>query len=384
MNILQLGVFIVNQKKDYYEILGLSKNASSEEIKKAYRKLSKKYHPDICKEKNAAEKFKEVQEAYQILNDPQKKNNYDRFGHSDFNSNNNGFHQGFQGFDGNDFNFSDIFENFFGSSKKKKRSNRGEDKHIEINIDFLEAALGTEKIIQLNIEEDCDKCQGTGAQSPQDIKVCYYCGGSGEILLSQKTFSFLGNITTKQKCPNCQGKGKTISKKCSFCKGQKRISKIKQTKINIPAGIEEGMTLKLSGEGNSGYLNNTSGDLYVDVKIRSHNNFQRKNQDVYSTTYINIYQAILGENINVSTIYGNVNLKIPEGTQTDTKFRLKNKGIPHLNSSFRKGDHYVIIKIKIPINLSDNEKKLIKKLKELHEDDNDNNNQKKNKSSWFF
>ncbi|WCA22421.1 molecular chaperone DnaJ [Candidatus Phytoplasma oryzae] len=367
----------MSQKKDYYKILGVTKKASAEEIKKAYRKLTKKYHPDVSKEQNAEEKFKEVQEAYQVLNDPEKKSNYDNFGHSNFNNFNN---SGFQGFYKEDVDLGDIFETFFGQkSNTKKYSGKGEDKHIKITIDFLEAALGTEKNVQFNIEEECYECKGTGAKSPQDIKVCYYCNGSGYVTVSQKTF--MGNFTSKQVCSVCKGLGKTIFNKCFVCKGKKRILKNKTTKLNIPAGIEDGMSLKLSQEGHHGFLGNVSGDLYVEIKITPHNIFNRKGQDVFSTVFIDFFQAILGDNINVSTIYGLVNLKIPEGTQTDTKFRLKNKGISNLRSAYKKGDHYITIKLKVPNDLNFEEKEMLKKLRDMRQS---HNNKKKSKSSWFF
>nr|WP_153368507.1 molecular chaperone DnaJ [Candidatus Phytoplasma sacchari]KAB8122862.1 molecular chaperone DnaJ [Candidatus Phytoplasma sacchari] len=367
----------MSQKKDYYEILGLTKNASLDDIKKAYRKFSKKYHPDLCKDSNAAEKFKEVQEAYQVLSDPQKKSDYDSFGHSGFNNFNN---NGFRGFSNNDFDLGDIFDSFFGEKRSSKRhSKKGKDKHVKITIDFLEAALGVEKNIQFNIEEDCVNCKGTGARDPKDIHLCSHCDGSGYVTVAQRTF--LVNFTTQQICPYCKGAGKTILNKCLFCNGKQRVLQMKKTKLNIPAGVEDGMTLKVSQEGNHGFFGNISGDLYVDIQIRPHNIFQRKGQDVYSTVFIDFFQATLGDIINVSTIYGMVNLKIPEGTQTDTKFRLKNKGISYIGSSYRKGDHYIIVKVKTPVNLTNREKELLKEFREIFQS---KNYSKKNKSSWFF
>ncbi|KXT29261.1 chaperone protein DnaJ [Candidatus Phytoplasma oryzae] len=372
----------MNQKKDYYEILGLSKNASKEEITKAYRELCKKFHPDLCKEKDAAKKFNEVQEAFKVLNDPQKKARYDRFGHNEFNNFNQNS-SGFQGFNQSEFDFSDIFQGFediFSGQKRshKKYSNKGEDKNIQITIDFVEAALGTKKNVKFNIEEDCKECKGTGARSSQDIKVCSYCNGSGYISSFQRTL--IGNITTQQICPQCHKTGKTILNKCLICRGKKRANKIKTMQLDIPAGVEEDMTLKIANEGNGGSLGEMNGDLYVNIKVRPHDIFQRKNQDVYSTVYIDFFQAILGEVINVSTIYGIVSLKIPAGTQTDTKFRLKNKGIPYLQSSYKKGDHYIIVKVQTPTNLSNKEKELLQELKNIYKA----KNYKKSKSSWFF
>ncbi|MDV3196287.1 MAG: molecular chaperone DnaJ [Candidatus Phytoplasma stylosanthis] len=367
----------MSSKRDYYDILGISKNATENEIKKAYRTLVKKYHPDVSKEANATEKFKEIQEAYQILSNPEKKRDYDRFGHrndyNNFNSNN------FKDFS-QEFNFEDIFENFFGSSKNKQSQKRNrdkiEDKNINITIDFLEACLGVEKEIQFQFEEDCHECNGTGAKSKEDIQTCYYCDGKGYIKRTKMTF--LGSVSTQQVCSYCQGKGRIIIKKCLFCKGLKRVSGIKKVKVSIPAGIESGMTIKIKNQGNK--IGNYNSDLYINVEVKSHSLFERKNQDIYTNLWINFYDAILGNDFSVSTIHGEVNLRIPEGTQSHTQFRLKNKGVPYLNSSYQKGHHYVIVKVKTPQKLTSHQKKLIQQIKEL---DQINENTKKNKS-WFF
>jgi molecular chaperone DnaJ len=378
--IILIRRFILKQKKDYYNILGLTKEATESEIKSAYRKLSKKFHPDVSKEADAERKFKEVQEAYQVLNDPNKKANYDRFGYASDSGDFGGFGGGFEGFGGgSSFNFEDLFENFFGGSgsKRQHQTNFGTDSHIEITIDFLEAALGVEKEIKFHIEEDCEQCQGTGAKNAQSIQNCSYCRGTGYITLNQKTI--LGNIPSRQICPKCHGEKQTILNKCSYCKGYKRVKKIKQMKLKIPAGVESGMTLKSPQNGNGGHLGDTNGDLLVDIKVSPHEYFKREEQNIVTTIFIDFYQAVLGTTISVSTIYGDVDVKIPSGTQTDTKLRLKNKGIVYLNSS-RKGDHYVIVKIKTPTKISNTEKELFLKLQEL---DRLNNNVKKNRS-WFF
>ncbi|MDC9031915.1 molecular chaperone DnaJ [Columbia Basin potato purple top phytoplasma] len=367
-------------KKDYYDVLQVSRNASEEEIKSSYRKLVKKYHPDVSKESNAAEKFKEVQEAYQVLSNPQKRSDYDNFGHQDYNDfGNQGFSQGFssQGFSG----INDIFETFFGEKQTKNTNNKykTQDKYVEYVIDFLDACLGAEKEIKIEFEEDCHQCNGTGAQSPTDIQICYHCQGTGYITKYQRTF--LGNIATKQLCSYCRGQGKTIHKKCSLCKGLQRVSNVKKVKISVPAGIEDGMTMQLDKQGNGGHLNTRNSDLYITFKVRPHDIFQREKQNIISTIWIDFYDAILGKELNIPTIYGEVELKIPEGTQTHTKFKLKNKGVPYLNTSYRKGDHYVIVKVKTPTQLSSHQKKLIQEIKEL---DLFKENTKKNKSWGFF
>nr|WP_026072028.1 molecular chaperone DnaJ [Milkweed yellows phytoplasma] len=366
------------KKKNYYSVLGLTKEASESEIKSAYRKLSKKFHPDVYKEADAESKFKEVQEAYQTLKDPNKKANYDRFGHT---GDTGGFGGGFEGFGGGgSFNFEDLFENFFGSSgsqRQGRNNNVGADLHIEITIDFLESALGVEKDIKFHVEEDCQHCRGTGAKNAQSVQTCSYCHGNGYVVVNQQTI--LGNIPSRQICPQCRGEKQTILHKCSSCKGQKRVKKVKQMNLQIPAGVESGMTLRSPQNGNGGHLGAANGDLLVDIKVRPHEHFKRDEQNIITTLFIDFYQAVLGTTISVATIYGDVELKIPAGTQTDTKLRLKNKGIAYLNSS-RKGDHYVVVKIKTPTKISNTEKELFLKLQEL---DRLNNNVKKNRS-WFF
>ncbi|MDV3205182.1 molecular chaperone DnaJ [Candidatus Phytoplasma melaleucae] len=363
-------------KKDYYNILGLSRNANEDDIKKAYRRLAKKYHPDVSKEPNADEKFKEIQEAYRVLSDPGKKAQYDNPGHS-FSGFNENF-SGFQDFNNSSFDF-DIFSSFFGSkTSNRNKTGSGEDKHIKIIIDFMEAALGTEKKIKFDIQEDCSYCGGTGAKSKEDIKICSYCNGLGYVAISQRFF--LGDISTQQVCPQCRGKKRIIINQCSFCQGKKRIKNTKQITLKIPAGVENGMTLKSSQQGHSGYQGSVNGDLYVEIHIKPHTVFKREGNDVISAVFINFYQAALGTIVNVNTIHGEVELKIPGGTQTDTKFRLKNKGIPYLNSSSRLGDHYVVVKVRTPDTLSQEQKSAFKKLEEL---DQLEKKQKKNRS-WFF
>ncbi|MDV3198087.1 MAG: molecular chaperone DnaJ [Vigna little leaf phytoplasma] len=368
----------MKQKKDYYAILGLSKDANENEIKSAYRKLAKKYHPDVSKEPDATAKFKEVQEAYEVLNDPKKKAHYDRFGHNE--NINNDFSSGFQGFESAEFDFGDIFENFFGGrNRTKQKSNVGEDKNINITLDFIEAVLGVEREISYEIEKDCIYCHGTGAKNPQDIIICNYCRGTGYVTMMQKTF--LGNITSQQVCSRCQGKGKIIINKCSFCKGNQRIRSTKKTKFKIPAGVDNGTTLEVPQQGNEGHLGSPNGNLYINIQVQPHNFFKRIKQDITSTIFITIYQAVLGAVINISTIDGKIDLKIPEGIQNDTKLRLKNKGVPYLNSSYRRGDHYVIVKIKIPTALTKEQKDLFRQLEQLEEM---KNNTKKRSGFWNF
>ncbi|TVY12259.1 molecular chaperone DnaJ [Candidatus Phytoplasma pini] len=354
----------MNTKRDYYDVLGISKTASEQEITKAYRTLTKKYHPDISKENNATEKFKEVQKAYETLKDPQKRSNYDNFGHDAYNQQTSSGFQGFSNSGGFDF-VDDIFETFFGGRTSKNNSQKTKvqkDLHVEMTISFLDAVLGTEKKIDLDIEEDCPQCNATGAKESKDIILCSSCNGSGYITKTQRIF--LGNINTKQVCNKCRGTGHIILNKCFLCKGDKRIKNKKTFTINIPAGVEDGMTLQLEEKGNKGHLGVSNGDLYILFHVLKHENFERKENDIFSNVDITFSQATLGAIIDIKTIYGEINLKIPAGTQTNTKFRLKHKGVSYLNT-YRKGDHYVIVKIITPTKLSYEQKQLFRRLQEL-------------------
>ncbi|ABC65179.1 molecular chaperone DnaJ [Aster yellows witches'-broom phytoplasma AYWB] len=349
-------------KKDYYHILGLDKDASPEDIKKAYRILAKKYHPDISKEANAESKFKEVQEAYSVLGDASKKSNYDRFG----DSSDNGFSDfgsgGFDGFDSFGDSFFSSFGDIFGNQQTKKPSY---DKKVEMTIGFIDSVLGANKTIEITVEADCRVCHGKGAVSHQDVIACRRCGGTGQIITEQRTF--LGNIRSRQVCPNCSGKGQEIKNKCYACHGQKR-QKVKQSAtFNIPAGIQEGMSLQVPGKGNFVPLSNNqkAGDLYITFKVRPHESFVRREYDIILEIFITLPEAVLGTNILIPTIYGEVALKIPSGIQSGNKLRMKNKGVAHLNSSYRKGDQYVVVHLKTPNPLSLEEKRLYQKLLDL-------------------
>lgn len=362
-------------KKDYYEILGLSRDANSDDIKTAYRKMARKYHPDISKEDNAEKKFKEVQEAYEILIDPNKKSNYDNFGHQS----NNG--SGFEGFSESNFdNFSDIFNNFFGkedgnTTKSSQKSNL--DERIEMNIDFMDAVLGAKKIIQVVLEDYCHKCNGYGSKNPEDIIVCSNCNGLGYVIAEQRTF--FGNLRTQQICQRCQGNGRQIKNKCSTCHG-KQTQKYKKTiEVDIPAGIDDNMSLKMPNKGNNKSKNNKPGDLYITFQVKPSKTFKRKGKDIYTEIFITFAKAALGTTIPTETIYGKVNLKIPAGIQSGNKMRLKYKGVADVNKSYLKGHQYVIVNIITPTNLSLEQKKLFQELDEIEQ------KYQQNKSkSWFF
>jgi len=352
-------------KRDYYEVLGVPRNASEDEIKKAYRSLAKKYHPDVSTEENAAEKFKEVQEAYEVLSDPAKRQQYDQFGHDgpqmggfDFNFG------GFGGFGG----FEDILSQMFGgrsqTSENARRPTRGRDLRTSLTISFEEAAFGTEKEITISKYETCSHCNGLGAESRNDITVCSRCHGSGRVIVEQA--SILGRIRTESTCPTCGGSGEIIKNKCSVCGGEGRVKRSSKIKVRIPSGIEDGQGLKLPGYGEAGRKGGMNGDLYINVSVRPHEIFVREGLDVYMEMPITFSQAALGATIVVPTLTGNVNLKIPSGTQTGTKFKLNGKGIRN-SRTLETGDQYVIVNIVTPTKLSSEQKELFKKLSQTNE-----------------
>lgn len=364
--------------KDYYNILGVSKNSSPEEIKKAFRKLAHEHHPD--KQSGNEEKFKEINEAYQTLGNEQKRQQYDQFGQSfggagagqgsggfqDF-SRNNPFGQGFSS-QGYNFNFGD-FEDleyvfgglgdlFGGGRKSNKKAARGRDLEVELDADFLESVFGAEKIIDLQKDINCSVCQGSGAEPGSQVSNCLHCGGRGRVQRMQQTI--FGNIATEAVCPECQGEGKKIEKKCRHCQGQGIVKGSEKIKINIPAGISDGQSLKLSGKGEAA-SKGPAGDLYLKVHVRPNKKFNRIGDDIASEARISVRQAVLGGKIDIETVDGPVALKIPEGTQSHTQFRLKEKGVPHLQSRGR-GDHLVDVIVDIPKHLDRQQRKLIEDL----------------------
>lgn len=351
------------QDKDYYKILGVDKNASEDEIRKAFRTLAKKYHPDVSKEANAEEKFKEIQEAYAVLSDKDKRAKYDNFGSGAFNG------QGFGGFDFSNFNFSDLFNDFFdfGSNPfsrqrtTKGRSSgpqKGEDKHAQMTITFLEAALGTTKKIKVTRNINCPKCSGSGAHSFDDIKICPECGGIGRVSVSRRTM--FGTVMSEQVCPSCRGSGKIIKNKCSSCGGSGREKETKTIDVNIPAGVDNNMTLRVPNFGDEGTNGGPYGDLYITFSVTPHKLFERNGIDIYLDVDITLSQAVLGDTIQIPTINGDVDLKIPAGIQSGTLLRLKNSGINQ--KGVGKGHQYVKINALSPKTLSREEEKLYKKL----------------------
>lgn len=362
-------------KRDYYEILGISRNADASEIKKAYRKQAKKYHPDTNSTDDAEEKFKEIQEAYEVLGDPQKKATYDQYGHSAFDQ--NGDAQGFGGFSSQGFGFddlNDIFGSFFGGSFGGSRASQanapmqGEDRLYRLTISFLEAVHGTKKDIEIMFDEECDHCHGTGAEHPKDVKTCPNCHGSG--VVQEQVRTPLGTMLNRSTCPNCHGTGKIIKEKCHKCHGAGTFKKRVKVELTIPAGINNGQQLRVAGKGEKGINGGPHGDLYVEINIKPHEYFTREGNDVYLNVPISVSDAVLGTKLEVPTVDGKVEFTIPEGCQPNTKFRLKNKGIKDIRTH-RPGHQYIIVEVVVPSKLTKEKKALFGKLRELEAKDSD-------------
>jgi molecular chaperone DnaJ len=365
------------EKRDYYDVLGVEKTASADDVKKAYRKLAMKYHPDVNKEAGAEEKFKELSEAYAILSDEQKRATYDKFGHA-----------GTQGFSEadmyNNINFNDIFAGmnfgdsdnlfdlFFGGRGGRRDSGRGSDLRYDMEIDFKEAVFGIDKEIVVPRMETCDTCHGTGAKPGSKIDTCPNCHGSGQV--RQVSQSLFGQMVRVAPCPRCQGRGKIFDTPCPECKGRMKTRHVRKISVKVPAGIDNGLQLRIPGEGESGVSGNQWGDLYVVVHVKPHPFFQRYGDDVLCIMPITIAQAVLGDEIEVETLNGKAKLKIPPGTQTDTTFRLKGEGVPSLRSRSR-GDMHVKVLVKVPTKLSDKQKKIFQDLA-VDEQDNVKNKNK--------
>lgn len=363
------------QKRDYYEILGVSKSASDEELKKAYRNLARKHHPDVDKSEGAEGKFKEINEAYQVLSDKQKRSAYDQFGHAAFQPGGGAPGAGGYGYQwgpGIDFNFDfegfrdpfDIFEEFFGArspfgSRARRGPQAGNDLHFEMNISFEESAFGVEKKVEIPRMETCSECSGSGAEKGSKKTTCPTCNGRGRV--QQNVQSFLGNFATVTTCPTCRGEGETIEKKCKKCKGSGLMRGMKSTSLKIPAGISSGETIRFSSLGEAGEKGGPYGDLYVTVRVSPHKEFVRRGHDVYLEQPISFRQAALGDTIEVPTLDGKVKLKIPEGVQTGTDIKIKDKGFKHDNS---RGDQYVRVKVITPTRLSSKQKEALQDLQD--------------------
>ncbi len=350
--------------KDYYDILGVDKNASKEEIKKAYKKLAKEHHPDLNKgDPDSAEKFKELNEAASVLADEKKRKQYDQFGSDSFkNGNAGGFSDfNFSGFGGgNQFDFGDIFDTVFGggfSGFGGRKRGRGSDLRFDLEVTLEEAAEGVKKTIVIPRLEKCSRCGGTGAESDSDIKRCSTCNGSGHIQETRRTP--FGLFRTNAPCSTCHGTGEIIKNICPICDGEGRTEKSRKLTVDIPAGVDDDNRLRMSGEGEAGERGQDPGDLYILIHVKPHEDFIRKGNDIFLDVNISFVQATLGDEIEVPTLKGKAKLKIPSGTQPHTVFRMRSKGIPNLNG-YGRGDENVRVLVDIPTKVSRNQKELLK------------------------
>ncbi len=355
-------------KRDYYEVLGVPKGASDEEIKKAYRRLARKYHPDVNKDDpNAEEKFKEINEAHEILSDSQKRAAYDRFGHAGTDPN---FGAGAGGFGDFSFDgFGDIFDMFFGGGGGRSRKTgpqRGADLRYDLRIEFEEAAFGKEIVINIPRAELCPECHGNKAKPGTPIKTCPNCNGTGQVQFVQNTA--FGRFSSVKTCEQCRGEGKTFETPCPECVGRGRVRRTSKIKVNIPAGVDNGYRLRVAEEGEAGERGGPAGDLYVYITVKPHPHFQRVGNDIVLEQAISYAQAVLGGTVEVPTLEGKADLKIPEGTQPGTLFRIRGKGIPHLRG-YGRGDELVRVKIDVPTRLTPEQREAVQQLAEAFGDE---------------
>lgn len=355
---------MAESKRDYYEVLGVSKTATEDEIKKAYRQVAKKYHPDMNPgNKEAEAKFKEASEAYAILSDAEKRRQYDQFGHAAFEQ--GGGSGGFE-FTGDMSDlFGDIFGDFFGGGARRRANGgpmKGANTRAGIRITFEEAVFGTEKELELNLKEECATCHGSGAKPGSASETCSKCGGQGQVVFTQQ--SLFGMTRSVQTCPDCRGTGKIIKERCTDCHGVGYLTKRKKIQVSIPAGIDNGQSIRIRGKGEPGERGGEWGDLLVEVSVSRHPIFQRQDYDIYSTAPMSFAQATLGGDVRISTVDGDVLYTVAPGTQTDTKIRLRGKGVPTLRNKQVRGDHYVTLVVQVPSRLTGEQKELLRKFDE--------------------
>ncbi|MBD1382091.1 molecular chaperone DnaJ [Metabacillus arenae] len=348
-------------KRDYYEVLGVSKGAAKTDIKKAYRKLAGKYHPDVNKAPDAEQKFKEITEAYEVLNDDTKRAQYDQFGHAGPNQ------AGFGGGDGDfgGFGFEDIFSSIFGGGGRRRDPNaprQGADLQYTMTLKFEDAVFGKETTIEIPREETCSTCDGSGAKPGTKPETCSHCGGAGQLNVEQNTP--FGRIVNRRVCHYCNGTGKNIKQKCSTCGGSGTVKKRNKIKVNIPAGVDDGQQLRVSGQGEPGVNGGPQGDLYVVFRVQNHEFFERDGDDIYCEMPLTFAQAALGDEIEVPTLHGKVKLKIPAGTQTGTKFRMRGKGVPNVRG-YGQGDQHIVVRVVTPTNLTEKQKELFRSFAEI-------------------
>ncbi len=357
------------EKRDYYEVLGVPKNASDADIKKAFRTLAKKYHPDMHPgDKECEEKFKEAQEAYAVLSDAEKRKQYDQFGHAAFDGTGGAGAGGFD-FSGMDMGdiFGDIFGDFFGGGSSRRRANdgpmKGANLRTSVRITFEEAVFGCEKEIEMVLKDECATCHGTGAKPGTSPETCGKCGGKGKVVFSQQ--SFFGTVQNVQTCPECNGSGKVVKEKCPDCRGTGYIARKRKIQVTIPAGIDNGQSVRIREKGEPGINGGPRGDLLVEVVVSRHPVFQRQDMNIYSTAPITFAQAALGGEIRINTVDGDVLYEVKPGTQTDTKIRLKGKGVPSLRNKEVRGDQYVTLVVQTPTGLSGEAKEALRHFDEL-------------------
>ena len=390
---------MAEQKRDYYEVLGVDKGADDATIKKAYRQLAKKYHPDMNPgDKEAEKKFKEASEAYAVLSDPDKRRQYDQFGHSAFEG--GGAGGGFGGFDfsGADFSdiFGDIFGDFFGGGSRGGARNNGPMKganlRTSVRISFEQAVFGVEKELDLNLKDTCKTCNGSGAKPGTSPETCRKCGGRGQVVTQHSTP--FGTIRNSQVCPDCGGTGKTIKEKCPDCHGSGYISSRKKIQVSIPAGIDNGQSVRIRDKGEPGVNGGPRGDLLVEVVVDRHPIFQRQEMNIFSTVPVSFAVAALGGEILIDTVDGKVVYDVKAGTQTDTRLRLRGKGVPSLRNKDVRGDHYVTLVVQVPDKLSNEAKELLKQfdketgnsleaVKNMENNNNSGSNDEKKKRKFF-
>lgn len=356
------------EKRDYYEVLGVPRTATEEELKKAYRTLAKKYHPDLNPDNKEAEaKFKEANEAYAVLSDADKRRNYDQYGHAGVDG------QGFGGFEGG-FNidledlFGNLFGGFGGGGRRRTGPQRGANLKYRMNLDFMEAAFGVERQITINKEDHCDTCKGTGTRDGSAPDKCSACGGTGQV--SQRQQTMFGTVMTSRPCPTCRGTGNLIKDPCPSCSGRGLRQKSKPLNVKVPAGINEGEMLTVRGEGEPGTLGGPYGDLYIEIHIRPHPVFERNGTNTACEIPITFPQAALGAEIEVPTIDGPYKYRIKEGTQPGDTFTIRGKGIPHLNRSNMRGDHIFRVVLEVPKHLSESQKEILQQFDQTCTDKN--------------
>lgn len=381
---------MADSKRDYYEVLGVSKNATDDEIKKAYRQTAKKYHPDMNPgNKEAEAKFKEASEAYAVLSDPEKRRQYDQFGHA-------AFEQGGGGAGGFDFSgmdmgdiFGDLFGNIFGGGSRRSSNNgpqKGANVRTGIRITFEEAVFGTEKELDLNLKEKCATCNGSGAKPGSSVDTCSKCGGKGQVVFVTQQ-SLFGTVRNVQTCPECRGTGKIIREKCSDCSGNGYVTRRRTIQVSVPAGIDSGQSIRIRGKGEPGTGGGEQGDLLVEVVVSQHPVFQRDGYDIYSNAQMSFTRAALGGDVRISTVDGDILYTVKPGTQTDTRIRLRGKGVPSLRDKNVRGDHYVTLVVQVPTKLTAEQKELLQKFDDTMKDSTDNGGDKggtgKSKKKFF-